>query len=147
MRFALEKISDEDKRRILADASAGGGFGPAVQLAKYGETYWEEGPAWAIESRRRSYLIRAPLYSECGTSQRFYYFFSDGSWFKLARRAPMSDQVAIEGQERISPDLLVRLKAQITAAFAVFGERGERPDSADRRQTIVPVFVGVSRHG
>ena len=147
MKFTLEKISEENKHRILADACAGAGNGPAVQFAKYGEMYWEEGPSWAVGPWRKSYLIRAPLYTECGTSQRFYYLFSDGAWYKLARRALMSEQVAILGQGQVRPELLSHLKELITAAFAVFGARGDGPDSAGWGASIVPVFVGESRRG
>ncbi len=108
---------------------------------------WGEGPSWAIGPWRKSYLIRAPRYTACGSSQRYYYLFSDGSWYQLARRASMSEQVAILGQDQIRPELLSHLKEQITAAFAVFGERGDGPDSAGWGATIVPVFVGESRRG
>jgi len=147
LKFTLEKISLDDKRRILADASAGAVHGPAAQFAKYGEMYWEAEPSWAIGPWRKSYLIRAPRYTACGSSQRYYYFFSDGSWYQLARRASISEQVAILGQDQIRPELLSHLKEQITAAFAVFGERGDGPDSAGRGATIVPDFVGESRRG
>lgn len=147
MKFTLEKISADDQLRILADASAGAVHGPAAQFEKYGEMYWGEGPSWAIGPWRKSYLIRAPRYTACGSSQRYYYLFSDGSWYQLARRASMSEQVAILGQDQIRPGLLSHLKEQITAAFAVFGERGDGPDSAGWGATIVPVFVGESRRG
>ncbi|MTW09596.1 hypothetical protein GM658_03195 [Pseudoduganella eburnea] len=142
MKFTFEKISDEDKERIIADANKGNG--PAVEFAKYGDTYFYEDPGWAVDRWRTSYLIRAPLCTTSGTSQRFYYLFSEGEWYKLERRTMFSNQFVIRGQEQVRPNLLSHLKEQLTAAFAAYGDMGD--GKGDHfGATFLPVFVLESK--
>lgn len=143
MKFTLEKISAEDKCRILADVRLDDRL--RISFAKLGDVYWMEEPAWAIDCWRKSYFIRAPQLFFYGTLHVYYYLFSNGTWYRLYRRGPFSNQVAIEGQARIPPKLLGRLKDEVTAAFAVFGDSGDGPTIGTTGIPMVPVFVDEDR--
>ncbi|WP_426344253.1 hypothetical protein ACN9MU_04750 [Pseudoduganella sp. R-32] len=72
---------------------------------------------------------------------------ANGAWYRLYRRGPISNQVAIEGQARIPPKLLSSLKEEITAAFAVFGDSGRGPTIGATGWPMIPVFVAEDRRG
>lgn len=141
MTYALEKITPEDKEKILQDAS--------LDAAKKADLMYMNGQhldnpsmTWAVDRSRNCYMFYAPTIVRQETMRQSYYIFFTNTWYEFYTENNFFNDVGIVGAATLSEPSLTELQNEITAAFAVYGRYGQGPLNKDgiSAYSVVPEF-------
>lgn len=121
MAYVLEKISEEDKKKILVDAN-----GDQRKRNRLVRTDHLDGPGmmWAVNRENDMYMFWIPVMRE-ESGQFHYYFYFKNALYEIYLEDLFENLVHFVGNSVPVEPALSELQAEIKAAFSVYGRFGQ----------------------
>lgn len=140
MTYVLADITEADHEKIKLDASYSREklrwLNAAVKLEAFPRT-------WALDRERNCYLMIMPTESRGESVEFSYLMFVEGRFFKVDRLGAYGGEMCFDEDALPSEVVMDNVKAEVAAAFAVYGAWGEGP--LNKRGKIefdvVPEFI------
>lgn len=124
MTYVLEKITPEDQKKIIEDASSNLHKQQRLAYAMERQEFTE---SWAVDKDRNCYLLRMPCTMREEEWDTPYLVFVKGEMYRINREGQAGHRVYFDEELLPAAPLLAELQEEIRTAFSVHGCWGDGP--------------------